>query len=1003
MLELLNKFAWFVCIAVSFALSAAFFGREMYDWWIVFATIISLLLKWLVFPKDYILTRLHFFKNQIQSGSWVAKDDVFQEKVTQDGDMKEVENWESTYLDTHTSQEDVSNIAQRKSEVRQQTTYSTADNSPSTPGIIETFFSQNFIGRIWGIILFIWVLVFLSAVYPLIGPVAKIVIWFIIGWSIYAGGIFLDNKWYINESRITLWVWILVNYLVILSGRFILWDDAGILTVGTTFLFLILNTVFAVVTALVYNSRTLLIFSFVFAYLNPFLLGTNSPEPYTLLGYTMIVTLGAMFMSYTKKDEILFPASFTLAGIIFLIAPYPDSNAWISKLLCINTLWVMWLYVSTNFKKTYEHIFELMIAGVFFLIGIMWLLALDTGINIYQIALMWVSSIGLMFLSFLKAKKSPWMYSVWTLATIISLSPVIVSAGLNQWNVGVCVSIVIVFTLINIWFVALRGNKYLRDNLTNIVTGLLTGSLFLSGMLFFYGNEFFPGVSLGFGYLWLAGIYAMLAFYMTSKIGIPNMKEDERYANVFYTISAIAVSLFTLAVALVFSNSPEIISIVWMLEATVLLYLYTKVSSPKIAAWFIALFIIWTMSVWSLVNLNNSWDYWLLVTFWVIIVCLVLNLFLLYKRVPTSSTSGKDLYVVHDIVHIIAMVIALTWSYFTININDVWISLLYCSLAMSALWYLYSFFSSWILKIVHLLAYIFFLFIHICIFVVALLTWETNIILSTIIAWVYALPFIWEFMQSGRLQSKKLVSAFALYIFLLTTLYVLDIFEVTFAVTMYWGLLSFLFLRQWINSDTIWMRTIWLYLLTLTVWKIFFYDLWQSGVDDGVWFIVFIATWILMIAMSTMYTKKYGNNLNREFNISNVFPKDDAKTNKNSSSQKDRKNERWDIVHAQKIDSKSKIQKDIESINISDISSINLHFTDSDTPVSIRAENLLKISKLICNTYKKKTFKPWELQQAYDKIESNYKSTLSPAQYTKIRKLIKRFVDVGWKIEFVKK
>ncbi len=135
-------------------------------------------------------------------------------------------------------------------------------------------------------------------------------------------------------------------------------DDciSSVLTVGMTFFFLVLNTVFAIVTALLYKSRPLLIFAFVFAYLNPLLLGESSTEPYTLLGYTMIVTLGALYISYTQKDQILFFLSFVLASTMFLIAPWSDGAGWIAKLLCINTLGALSLYCCTAFKKSYQHI-----------------------------------------------------------------------------------------------------------------------------------------------------------------------------------------------------------------------------------------------------------------------------------------------------------------------------------------------------------------------------------------------------------------------------------------------------------------------------------------------------------------------------------------------------------------------------------------------------------------------------------------------------------------------
>jgi len=45
-----------------------------------------------------------------------------------------------------------------------------------------------------------------------------------------------------------------------------------------------------------------------------------------------------MFISYRKKDEVLFPLSFIFAAILIIIAPWSDGAGWIGKLLCINSL-----------------------------------------------------------------------------------------------------------------------------------------------------------------------------------------------------------------------------------------------------------------------------------------------------------------------------------------------------------------------------------------------------------------------------------------------------------------------------------------------------------------------------------------------------------------------------------------------------------------------------------------------------------------------------------------
>lgn len=84
---------------------------------------------------------------------------------------------------------------------------------------------------------------------------------------------------------------IAINTLTILSGRWIIGDaQENILSDTVTLIFLLLNTLFAIVTALVYSSRTFLIFSFVFAYLIPFLTGAETDGIFLLLAYILIVS-----------------------------------------------------------------------------------------------------------------------------------------------------------------------------------------------------------------------------------------------------------------------------------------------------------------------------------------------------------------------------------------------------------------------------------------------------------------------------------------------------------------------------------------------------------------------------------------------------------------------------------------------------------------------------------------------------------------------------------------
>ena len=99
-------------------------------------------------------------------------------------------------------------------------------------------------------------------------------------------------------------------------------------------------------------------------------------------------------------------------------------------------------------------------------------------------------------------------------------------------------------------------------------------------------------------------------------------------------------------------------------------------------------------------------------------------------------------------------------------------------------------------------------------------------------------------------------------------------------VTLYWGVLAFGILSYGIAKDILFMRTLGLYLITLTASKVFLYDIWMSVDDTVSRVIALIVVGVLMIVLSTMYTKKFGNNLNAEFKISNLFPKNNTESHK---------------------------------------------------------------------------------------------------------------------------
>ena len=99
-----------------------------------------------------------------------------------------------------------------------------------------------------------------------------------------------------------------MNYLTILSGRHFLGStigDGAILSEAMTTIALLLNTGLAIAISLVFRSRVLLGFAFIFAYLTPFLIDSSTSSVYLLVAYTSIITLAIAFINtiYTNLAE----------------------------------------------------------------------------------------------------------------------------------------------------------------------------------------------------------------------------------------------------------------------------------------------------------------------------------------------------------------------------------------------------------------------------------------------------------------------------------------------------------------------------------------------------------------------------------------------------------------------------------------------------------------------------------------------------------------------------
>ena len=1012
MLQLLNKLAWgisliwwFIFIMIFWILTDSFSDPDFFGVVLFLWLLVSCFIKWIFFSRSYISSRLHFFKDRLWVSSWeteqaeakplISHSDTLSEDMPHMAeDMQEFDAFEKTDFD--------STPLQAPEPVIQ---------TPSEPWFIAKFFSENLLAKVGGILVFLWVLFFLSIVYSWVGPMAKLIIWFMVGFWFFFTGVWMDKKWFEDESRIVMWVGILINYLVILWARYLLGDDtstgASFFSVAATFIFLIMNTIFAVAVSLFYQSRPLLIFAFVFAYLNPFLLWSSSSEPYTLLGYTMIVTLWAMYVSYREKDEILFPLAFIFPAFIFLVAPWSDWTGWITKLLCINILWAISLYVSTYFKKSYSFIFEILIAGTFFLLGFMWILWIEN-LSALQLGIMWVSSLWLMWFCYAFMNRGVYLYSLGTIWTILTMTPVILANGFRPDTVLICSVLLLVFAVMNIWIIALRNKDILSDNLDNVVSGLVSWVLFITYMIYAYGNKYFEDIGQWITFFGLGIVYAGLTYFLVNKITLEKVKANKKYQNLCYTTAAIALSLWSLAIAFLFADSKEAISVIWLLEATILFFVTQKLKSLKVAIWALILFVIGILRFPPLIdNLvfykdTLTGNYGMLVVWVIVLLSLIANLYILSKERESSKLYfSKEIIAVHNFFHVIGMITLSIMTYEIFDISWSWNSLLYFSVILSLLGLLYERLGSKSLQFIHLLTYFGFLFIHILVFLDHLNQDSMNILISTLIVVIFALPYLYNYLTKQTIWSRSLFTLFVLYLFIISTLYIQHFFDTTFAITIYWWVLAFALLSFGISKNILYARTIWLYIITLTAGKIFLYDIWvwTNNIISRV--VALMIVWILMIVISTMYTRKYGSRINDEFSLSNLFPDITFSDIENKSHQKDSEQDKTTTEINTQIEQENSMMKDIESVDVSAIKSVKIQIHWNDKVVRVRSKKLTQIIKIVTDTTGRQSFSAGELSDTYHSITSNYKSDLPAAQYTRIKSIMKDFVDHGGSVEFV--
>lgn len=312
MVSLLNRLTWVVAILVSIIPIYIEWDTWMLSLFLLF------IIKGLMFSRSSIETAVMEFSQipQATQSNKVPTQDYKKNPIVENIPMS-LDEWDSEIRmdigqDTSSSDQVVTDIYWEEKDTWNDASKENIPIVPDEPSAlwlwVHNFFSDRPLAKVWGILLFLWALFFLWLIFDVVGPFGKVLIGLVFWFSLIAVGLLLEKKEIHTESRVLFGIGIAVNYLTILSGRHLLANSIGsdpLFSDTFATIALLMNTWLAIVLSLVYRSRVLLGFAFIFAYATPFLVGSKESSVFLLSIYTTILTIsiGIINSFYARLNE----------------------------------------------------------------------------------------------------------------------------------------------------------------------------------------------------------------------------------------------------------------------------------------------------------------------------------------------------------------------------------------------------------------------------------------------------------------------------------------------------------------------------------------------------------------------------------------------------------------------------------------------------------------------------------------------------------------------------
>ena len=187
--------------------------------------------------------------------------------------------------------------------------------SPKEGFNLEKYIGESLISKIGMVVLIIGagIGVKYSIENDLISPAVRIILGYLLGGFLLFTGIRLKPK-YVTFSAILVSGAMAIMYFMTYAA----YVFYGMLPQWVAFLLMVLFTIATVVSALRYDKQIIAHLGLVGAYVIPFLLDDGDGQASVLLGYTTIINLGILYIAFRKYWKPLYVFSFGMTWLIFL-------------------------------------------------------------------------------------------------------------------------------------------------------------------------------------------------------------------------------------------------------------------------------------------------------------------------------------------------------------------------------------------------------------------------------------------------------------------------------------------------------------------------------------------------------------------------------------------------------------------------------------------------------------------------------------------------------------